>query len=91
MTDQLERFQFAVDWSQLCVLPARQSYIHQYGKMASGQEKVFSVLAFYEMKSCYSAVTVLTNVQDSSPSQPSIMLGTSVYCASLQQHMEIST
>jgi hypothetical protein len=49
VTYQLEMFQFAVDWSQLCVLPARQSYIRQYGKMVSGQEKVFSVLAFYEM------------------------------------------
>jgi hypothetical protein len=25
----------ALDWSQLRILPARQSYIRQYGKMAS--------------------------------------------------------
>jgi hypothetical protein len=34
----------ALDWSQLCILPARQSYIRQYGKMASGPEKAFCVL-----------------------------------------------
>jgi hypothetical protein len=28
-------FNMALDWSQLCILPARQSYIRQYGKMAS--------------------------------------------------------
>jgi hypothetical protein len=35
----------ALHWSQLYILPARQSYILQYGKMASGPEKAFSVLA----------------------------------------------
>jgi hypothetical protein len=51
----------ALDWSQLCILPARQSYIRQYGKMASGPEKEFSVLAFHETKS------VSTKVQEESP------------------------
>jgi hypothetical protein len=40
-----------LDWSQLCILPAQQSYIRQYGKMASGLEKAFSVSLFQEMKS----------------------------------------
>jgi hypothetical protein len=35
----------ALDWIQLCILPARQSYIRQYGNMTSGPEKAFSVLA----------------------------------------------
>jgi hypothetical protein len=34
----------ALDWSQLCILSARQSYIRQYGKMASGREEAFYVL-----------------------------------------------
>jgi hypothetical protein len=35
----------ALDWSHLCILPARQSYNSQYGKMASRPEKAFLVLA----------------------------------------------
>jgi hypothetical protein len=34
----------ALDWSHLRILPARQSCILQYGKMASGPKKAFSVL-----------------------------------------------
>jgi hypothetical protein len=34
----------ALDWSQLCILTARQSYIRQHGKMAPRQDKVLSVL-----------------------------------------------
>jgi hypothetical protein len=40
-----------LDWCQLFILPARQSYIRQYIKMASGSEKAFSMLAFHETKS----------------------------------------
>jgi hypothetical protein len=34
----------ALDWSQLCILSTTQCYSRQCGKMASGQEKAFSML-----------------------------------------------
>jgi len=36
----------ARDWSQLYIVPARQSYVCQYGKMASWAEKALCLLAF---------------------------------------------
>jgi hypothetical protein len=38
----------ALDTNQLCILPARQSDIRHYDKMASKPEKAFCVLAFHE-------------------------------------------
>jgi hypothetical protein len=35
----------SLDWIQLCILPARQSYIRQFSKIASGPKKAFSMLA----------------------------------------------
>jgi hypothetical protein len=62
-----------LDWSQLCILPARQSYIRHYGKMASGPEKAFSVLAFHETKSVVTLQRQFQRKYGKSPlSQPSI-------------------
>jgi hypothetical protein len=53
VTDQLNNFNLALDWSLLCILPARQSYIRQYGKMASGSEKAFCVsVTVCECRAC---------------------------------------
>jgi hypothetical protein len=46
VTDKLNIPNLPLDWSQLCILSARQC-----GKMASSTGKAFSVLAFYETKS----------------------------------------
>jgi hypothetical protein len=53
----------ALDWSQLCILPARQSYIRQYGKMTSGPEKAFSVLALVLVLASVSAKRAETITQ----------------------------
>jgi hypothetical protein len=69
----------ALDWSQLCILPARQSYSRQYGKMASGPEKAFCVLAFHETKP---VVTVQRQFRrkyaESPPVDHHFVLGTSI-------------
>ena len=41
--------------SELCILTARHSYVRKYGKMATGPEKAFCVLAFHETKSFVTA------------------------------------
>ena len=43
----------AQDWSQLYIVPARQSYICQYGKMASWAEKALCLLVFPQTKSVF--------------------------------------
>jgi hypothetical protein len=63
----------------MCILPARQSYIHQYGKMASGPEKTFSVLAFQRKKSVVIVQRQLRGNHGKSPqSKHQFVLGTSV-------------
>jgi hypothetical protein len=61
------------------ILPARQSYIRQYGKVASGPEKAFCVLALHETKS---VVTVQRQFRTSTGRVPQVnhqfVLGTSV-------------
>jgi hypothetical protein len=71
VTDQLNKL--ALDWNQLCILPARQSYIRQYGKMASRPEKAFSALSFHETKSVVTVERQFGRKYGKSPpSQPSI-------------------
>jgi hypothetical protein len=66
-------FNLALNWSQLCIVPARQRYIRQYGKMASRLVKALFELVFHKTKS---VVTVQRQFRrkygKSSASQPSI-------------------
>jgi hypothetical protein len=63
----------ALDWNQLRILPARQSYIRQYGKMASGTEKAFCVLAYHETKTDVTVQRQFRRNYGKNPrSQPSI-------------------
>jgi hypothetical protein len=58
----------------MCILPARQSYIRQYRKMASSPEKAFSVLAFHETKSVVMVQRQFRRKYwKSPPSQPSLV------------------
>jgi hypothetical protein len=63
----------------VCILPATQSYIRQYGKMEFGQEKAFSALAFHETKSVVTVQSEFRRMYGKSPQvNHQFVLGTSV-------------
>jgi hypothetical protein len=52
-TDQLPSFNLALDWSRLCILPAWQSYISQYGKIGPYRLQILQQLKPTEKLNLY--------------------------------------